>query len=48
MIKMQAQTNMFSPHNELTVSRDEKTGGWKLATGVIGREVARLSCAVLK
>jgi hypothetical protein len=45
MIKMQAQTNMTSPHNELTVSRDEKTGEWKLATGVMGREVARLRCS---
>ncbi len=44
MIKLQAQTNMTSPHNELSAVRDEKTGEWKLSTGAIGRDVARLRC----
>jgi hypothetical protein len=47
MIKAQAQTNMTSPHNQLTASRDEKTGEWTLATGLVGREVARVRCVNL-
>lgn len=48
MIQMQARTNMTSPHNDLTAEKDEKTGEWRLSTGGIGREVARLRCSVLE
>lgn len=48
MIQYQARTNMTSPHNDLSASRDEKTGDWQLSTGVIGREVARLRCVGLE
>lgn len=44
MIAAQALTNMASPHRELTLEKDEKTGDWILLTGAIGREVARISC----
>ena len=45
MIQQQARTNITSPHRDLTVDHDEKTGEWRLSTGVIGREVARLRCS---
>lgn len=44
MIAAQATTNMTSPHRELTIEKDEKTGEWRLLTGAIGREVARIAC----
>jgi hypothetical protein len=44
MISAQALTNMTSPHRELTLEKEEKTGDWILLTGAIGREVARISC----
>lgn len=47
MIKLQAQSNMTAPHNELTYAGDDKAGEWTLTTGVIGREVARLRCVKL-
>ena len=48
MIKQQARTNMSSPHNDLLADKDEKTGEWRLYTGGIGREVARLQCSALE
>lgn len=48
MIQLQARTNMTSPHNDLTAEKDEKTGEWRLFTGGIGREVARLRCSALE
>jgi len=47
MIQLQARTNLSSPHNELAIDRDDKTGEWRLSTGAIGREVARLRCSAL-
>jgi len=44
MIAAQAVTNMTGPHGALKITRDEKTGDWRLSTGVIGREVARIAC----
>jgi hypothetical protein len=44
MISAQALTNMTSPHRELTLEKDEKTGDLRLLTGTIGREVSRISC----
>lgn len=44
MIAAQAKSNMTSPHGDLTLEKDEKTGDWRLVTGVIGREVARVAC----
>ena len=44
MIAAQATTNMTSPHNGLKIEKNEKTGEWRLTTGLIGREVARISC----
>ena len=44
MIAAQALTNMASPHGELKITKDERTGDWRLLTGVIGREVARIAC----
>lgn len=44
IISEQALTNMTSPHRELTLEKNEKTGDWVLLTGAIGREVARISC----
>lgn len=44
MIAAQATTNMTSPHNALSIEKNEKTGEWRLTTGAIGREVARISC----
>lgn len=43
MIAAQATTNMTSPHNALTIEKSE-TGEWRLTTGGIGREVARIAC----
>jgi hypothetical protein len=45
MIAAQALTNMTSPHRELTLEKDDKTGDWILLTGAVGREVARISCS---
>ena len=47
MIQLQARTNLSSPHNELAIDRDDKTGEWRLSTGAIGREVARIRCTAL-
>jgi hypothetical protein len=47
MIQLQARTNLNSPHNELAIVQDDKTGEWRLSTGVIGREVARIRCTAL-
>ena len=44
MIAAQATTNMTSPHRELTIEKDDKTGDWRLLTVAIGREVARIAC----
>lgn len=44
MISAQAVSNMTSPHRELDLIKEEKTGDWILMTGAIGREVARISC----
>lgn len=44
MISAQAVSNMASPHRELELLKDEKTGDWILLTGTIRREVARISC----
>ena len=46
MIAAQALNNMTSPHGDLKITRDEKTGDWLLSTGVIGREVARIACVL--
>lgn len=43
MITVQARTNMMPPHGNLVASRDEKTGEWRLSTGM-GRELASLRC----
>lgn len=44
MISAQALTNMNSPHRELILEKEEKTGDWHLLTGSVGREVVRISC----
>lgn len=44
MIAAQALSNMASPHGKLKITKDERTGDWRLSTGVIGREVARIAC----
>ena len=48
MIKQQAKTNLSSPHNDLTITRDEKSGEWRLGTGMVDREVGRLRCVSLE
>jgi hypothetical protein len=44
IIVAQASTNMASPHNTLVMEKDPHTDEWRLLTGGIGREVARISC----
>jgi hypothetical protein len=45
MIQLQARSNLNSPHNELLLTQDPHSREWRLATGTVGREVARLRCA---
>ena len=44
MIEQQARTNLTSPHGVLSVVHDPQTQQWRLSTGGISREVARLRC----
>ena len=44
MIEQQARTNLTGPHGVLSVEYKPQNQDWRLSTGGIGREVARLRC----